>query len=173
MSPPTIRAWGRRRSVGAWLVGLSLVWLFGPAPAQAAPVTITVTGTVNEPAASVRVNGIAATLTGTTFTATGIPLTLGPNTLTATATDGAGNTASASITVHLGAKVTVQGTADGSVTTVTVNGVTATLTAGTFAALVPMTLGVQTLTVQAQDGAGNAGTLTSRVFLARPPVEHP
>jgi hypothetical protein len=36
-----------------------------------------------------------------------------------------------------------------------------------------MTLGINTITVNAQDAAGNTGTATSRVFLARPPVAHP
>ena len=51
--------------------------------------------------------------------------------------------------------------------------ITATLTSGTFSALVPMTLGVNTVTANAQDGAGNTNSKTSQVFLARPPVNHP
>ncbi len=48
--------------------------------------------------ASVTVNGVSATLSGNTFSAT-IPLSEGANTLTAVATDAAGNTASSSVTV--------------------------------------------------------------------------
>ena len=157
------------------LIGLVMALFLAENPAHAAAVTITVTGTVNEPVSSVTVNGITASITGgTSFTATGVPLSLGPNTITVTATDVAGNTASKLITVRLGAKVNVQGTAvDSSATTVTVNGITATVTGSAFSALIPMTLGVNTVTVNAQDAAGNTGSKTSRVFLARPPVEHP
>ena len=147
--------------------------LWGPRAAYADPVTISVTVTVNEAVTGVTVNGITATANGNTYTATGVPLALGPNLITATATDAAGNAGSASITVHLRAWVNVQGTADASVTMVTVNGVPATLASGTFSALIPMTLGVNTVTANAQDGAGNVGSKTSSVFLARPPVEHP
>ena len=157
----------------AWALLASLSACFLGSGLACAQVTITVAGTVNESIGSVKVNGIAATLAGNTFTATGVPLSLGPNTITATATDLAGNTASVSMTVHLGAKVNVKGTVDGSVTTVTVNGVTATLAPGTFSALVPMILGVNTVTATAQDAAGNTATATGRVFVARPPVNHP
>lgn len=158
----------------SWLlVSVAAAALLLPDAARALSATITVTGTVNESGGTVTVNGVTAPLTGTTFTAAGVPLALGPNTITATATDAAGNATSASITVHLGAKVNVQGTRDSSVTTVTINGVTATLGAGTFSALVPMTLGVNTITVNAADAAGNTNTAASRAFLARPPVEHP
>lgn len=154
------------------LLGVAIAWLAWPSLAQAA-VAVTVTGTVDESVTSVTVNGMTATRTGNSFTATGVPLSLGPNTITATATDAAGNATSASITVHLSAKVNVRGTVDASVTTVTVNGVTASITSGTFSAMVPMTLGVNTLTANAQDGAGNTNSVTSRVFIARPPVNHP
>ena len=166
-----------RRLLSAWvlLAGLTAAPLLGPSSVQAQPITITVTGTVNEPVSNVTVNGITASVTGgTSFTATGVPLSLGPNTITVTATDVAGNSASTSITVRLDAKVNVQGTVvDSSATTVTVNGITATVTGSTFSVLIPMTLGVNTVTANAQDGAGNVGSKTSRVFLARPPVEHP
>ena len=62
--------------------------------------TILVTGTVDDPTASVIVNGIAATLSPGTFSAN-VPLTEGPNTLTAVFTDPAGNSSSVSITVTL------------------------------------------------------------------------
>jgi hypothetical protein len=48
---------------------------------------------------TVSVNGIAATVSAGSFTATGVPISPGPNTLTAMATDAAGNTATASIAV--------------------------------------------------------------------------
>lgn len=60
----------------------------------------TVTGTVDDPSAVVVVNGIAAPLSGNTFTAT-LTLVEGSNTITATATDPAGNVGTASVTVVL------------------------------------------------------------------------
>jgi len=63
--------------------------------------TIAVEGTTNDSTASVTVNGIPAVITGNTFRADGIALVEGPNTITATATDAAGNASSVSITVTL------------------------------------------------------------------------
>jgi hypothetical protein len=63
----------------------------------------TVTGTITTSSGietGVVVNGVVATVTGSQFTANHIPLTEGLNTVTATANDIAGNTASASITVN-------------------------------------------------------------------------
>jgi len=60
--------------------------------------TLAVGGTVTG-AVSVSVNGVAATVSGTSFTATGVPLVEGGNTLTATATDGAGHVGIATINV--------------------------------------------------------------------------
>ena len=51
--------------------------------------------------ASIKVNGIPATLSDGTFTATGVPLVEGENTVTAMATDPAGNVGTASIQVAL------------------------------------------------------------------------
>jgi hypothetical protein len=48
----------------------------------------------------VTVNGLLATVSGTQWVANAVPLQSGPNTLTATATDAGGNTATASITVQ-------------------------------------------------------------------------
>ncbi len=62
--------------------------------------TILVTGTVDDPTASVVVNGIPATVSSGTFSAN-VPLVEGPNTLTAVFTDPAGNSSSVSITVTL------------------------------------------------------------------------
>lgn len=62
--------------------------------------TILVTGTIDDPTASVLVNGIPATVSSGTFSAT-VPLTEGPDTLTAVFTDPAGNSTSHSITVTL------------------------------------------------------------------------
>ncbi|MCG8356303.1 MAG: DUF6531 domain-containing protein [Kiloniellales bacterium] len=52
---------------------------------------IMVSGTVDDETATVEVNGIPATMTNGTFKVTGVPLTEGPNFITATARDPAGN----------------------------------------------------------------------------------
>jgi RHS repeat-associated protein len=60
---------------------------------------IAVSGMVDDPTATVLVNGIEAEISDNIFTAYEIPLTEGENTITANATDPAGNTGSTSITV--------------------------------------------------------------------------
>jgi hypothetical protein len=62
---------------------------------------ITVSGTVDDETATVTVNGVTATVSGGIFTAPAVPLQEGLNTLTATATDPAGNIGTASIQVTL------------------------------------------------------------------------
>ena len=62
--------------------------------------TVTVTGTIDDAQATVTVNGARATLSNGNFSAN-ITLNEGHNTITATATDLAGNAASASIDVSL------------------------------------------------------------------------
>jgi len=61
---------------------------------------ITVVGTVESPASSVTVNGIAAQVVGNRFTAQHVPLTMGANTLTATATTPGAAAATAAVTVQ-------------------------------------------------------------------------
>ena len=58
-----------------------------------------VVGTVNLQDLSISVNGVAAQVANRSFSAMNVPLTLGANTIKATGTDRAGNTASTSITV--------------------------------------------------------------------------
>jgi Glucodextranase, domain B len=58
-----------------------------------------VVGTVNDQQAQVVVNGVPAQVANRTFLAPGIPLVMGSNTITATATDRSGNSATTSITV--------------------------------------------------------------------------
>jgi arylsulfatase A-like enzyme len=63
--------------------------------------SLAITGTASDARsglASVTVNGVTATITSGTWTVT-VPVNPGSNTITATATDNAGNTASASITI--------------------------------------------------------------------------
>lgn len=66
---------------------------------------ITVSGTIDDPAATVVVNGVAAKISNGTFTATDVSLQEGVNTLTATATDPAGNSSAVSIEVTLDSSV--------------------------------------------------------------------
>lgn len=63
--------------------------------------TTTVTGTVQDDSliTSVKVGNITATITGNNFTASNVPLTVGSNTLTVTATDVFNNVATAQVTV--------------------------------------------------------------------------
>jgi len=140
--------------------------------------------------ASVTVNGVSATLSGNIFSAT-VPLSEGENTLTAVATDAAGNTASSSIVVSRSdvatdtipplvsiispasesetseANIQVAGSAsdETELASVTVNGVSATLSGNTFSATIPLSEGANTLTAVATDAAGN--TASSSVTVSR------
>ncbi len=67
---------------------------------------ITVTGLVSDPAATVTVNGITATVTGGVFVADGVILQEGANTLTVSGTDGQGNTNSVNVDVTLSSSST-------------------------------------------------------------------
>ena len=84
----------------AWGVGVA-VWLAASVPAFAGSRTITVTGTIDDPEATVTVNGTAATISSGAYSA-GVTLTSeGENTITATAMDKAGNSSTATVTVSL------------------------------------------------------------------------
>ena len=144
------------------------------ARAWAAPaMTVTVTGTVDDPSAAVTVNGLPATVSGGAFTASGVPLEFGPNTVTAVARDPAGNTATISMTVRVDVTFNIQGTVNEPVVSLTVNGKPAVITGSQFSASVPLPLGLNTLTATTTDTAGNPGTKAIDVFVARKPVEHP
>lgn len=157
--------------------------------------SVDVSGTVSdETPVSLSVNGISAVVTGETFHVTGIPLQFGPNTLIASATDLGANTASYSITVTrkdlTPPQLTITAPADASITeaeslavsgtvidssavTITVNGVTAPIDGETFAAVVPLVVGANPLTVVATDSWGNAATAVVTITrkALRPPVE--
>jgi pimeloyl-ACP methyl ester carboxylesterase len=60
-----------------------------------------VVGTVNSEQVTVTVNGLAAQVANRTFLATNVPLSMGSNTITAVATDRAGNSVNTQITVTL------------------------------------------------------------------------
>jgi PKD repeat protein len=63
--------------------------------------SITVKGTIDDPSAVVSVNGVQATINGTTFTATGVVLQEGKNSVTATALNSGGAATTASVNVIL------------------------------------------------------------------------
>src|SRR5262249_8352383 len=137
--------------------------------------------------------GASGTATGTTnWTASGIPIQLGPNVLTVTAQDAAGNAATATFTITAGDAIpptvptpsptsapthpssdpvlTVGGTAADNVgvtqvTWATSRGASGTATGTTSwtASGIPIQLGTNLLTVTAQDAAGNTGTATLTV----------
>ncbi len=156
--------------------------------------TVNVSGTVDGQNATVQVNGVAATVSGGSFTAANVPIREGVNLITAVASDSQGNsgTASTSVTVDMtaptvsvflpkdGSTVTTQqvtvtgmvtdivtGTVNSNDVTVTVNGQTAAVANRSFE--LPGLLlvpGVNTLNLVATDKAGNQSTGTVHVTLA-------
>ena len=144
---------------------------------------ITVTGTIDNSTDTISVNGIAATVSGSTWKVTNIILREGQNVITATATDSHGDVGTDSVSVTLNttppqlgilaptsAQVVtsstitvagnvneqVPGTINSKQVTVTVNGIAATVSNRTFsAANIPLVQGMNTITVTATDPAGN------------------
>jgi RHS repeat-associated protein len=169
--------------------------------------SVNVSGTASDPGqyqsgvTTVTVNGVAATYNAATgqWTAANIPVSLGANTITATATDGAGNHTDASITVTRqeppdtqapdlsitspsdgsstdAEAITVSGTvADtgsnaSGVAQVTVNGMPANVTSGAWTLSgVALTMGSNTITVRAYDNASNQTVKTVSVTRVQPP----
>jgi Glucodextranase, domain B len=157
--------------------------------------TLAVGGTVTD-AVSVSVNGVAAAVSGTSFSATGVPLVEGGNTVTATATDGAGHVGTATINVvrdltppHVAIYTPAAGStiADSTVTVsglvndivagtvnagevrVSVNGLAATVANRSFVVLgVPLVPGDNVLTASAVDASGNQGQASITVRQAAP-----
>jgi hypothetical protein len=145
----------------------------------------TVSGTVSDAlsgVASVSCNGAAAQVSGSTFTCA-TALSVGADTISATATDAAGNSAATSVSVTLVpapvvtitspanlsftnlSPITVRGTVDSSADTVTINGISAVPSGGAFSAQVPLTEGINTLTALATNAGGNQGTASVNVTL--------
>jgi hypothetical protein len=137
--------------------------------------------------ASVTVNGIQATVDGDRFTATGVPLTEGPNAIEAVATDQVGNSATsptiAVVRDTLAPELTIAtdqlpdltaaetvvltGTVvDPNLSTVTVGGVEAAVSADTWLLEVALTEGDNTFTVRAEDSLGHV-TETAPVTVVR------
>ena len=145
----------------------------------------TVTGTVDDPAATVTINSIAAPLAGGSFSIA-LPLAEGPNIITATGTSTSGSVGTDTVEVTLDTTpphVTITSPAEGFITTdssisisgnvndivvgtvndqqaqVTVNGAAAQVANRTFlAATVPLAIGVNNIQAVARDRVGNAAT---------------
>ena len=153
-----------------------------PAPGTVVPgASITLRGTASDPHLDrVEVNGVRASLTGTSWSIA-MNLVDGANDFTVRAYDKVNNATEAAVSVtrdsdapavritqpadgaRLSAQtVTVSGTVDDEPgLTVTVNGVTATVTNGTFSAPgISLVEGENTLTARAKDSVGNQGTHT-------------
>jgi len=151
---------------------------------------LTVSGTVDNPAATVTVGveRVGAVVAGNNFTATGVHLQEGGNVLTAVATDAQGGVGTDSITVVLDTvapRVLIDSPVDGAMTAaasiavtgrvndvvlgtinsgqaqVRVNGIPAAVSNRTFVAPgVALQEGTNTLTAVAQDAVGNSDTKT-------------
>jgi len=145
---------------------------------------------------SVTVNGVAAAITGDSYTAT-IALSEGGNTITVTATDAAGNTASASIAVTVALpdvtppSINIAAPVDGTVVTepqivvsgnaaddillagVTVNGVSATIIGDAYTATITLSGGDNVVTATATDSSGNTASAAINVTLLIPDTTPP
>ncbi len=166
--------------------------------------TIAVSGTVGGSvtgAVTVDVNGVAATVSGASFSAANVPLFEGNNTLVAVATDSRGRTGTAAVQVirdSTAPRLAIHTPAAGSVTsatavdvagmvndlivgsfaaseaTVTVNGLPARVANRTFLAPnVPLAPGANTLTATATDLAGNVASVSVVVQSVPPPAGQP
>ena len=147
--------------------------------------SVTVTGTVvDRSPTDVRVNGVLATsVTPTGYTARVPLLAEGIDTLTVVATDAAGNHTTLTRTVFrdsqppalavntppdslvtTASSIGVSGTVtDAHTVLLTVNGDTVTTSGGSFSTSVALALGDNTITVRAQDSAGNASVVSRAV----------
>ncbi len=148
-----------------------------------AATTVDVAGTVSDSGGQVQVNGLPATLAGTSFVARAVPLVEGGNLLTAVITDHLGHASSATInvvrdltpphlsldvpgdraivstdSVHISGLVNdiVAGTVNTQQVTVLVNGVQATVANRAFDVQVPLQLGDNTVQAVATDESGNS-----------------
>lgn len=138
--------------------------------------TIAVAGTVSDPEATVSVNGVAAAVNGTGWTAAAVPIAEGENLLTAAASRGSDTASDAStVVLNLPPEVVITSPRDGAILRqpatdvegyvddptafVDVNGVSARVgSAGRFLApAVPLEAGPNRLTARAIDPEGGTG----------------
>ena len=158
---------------------------------QTTEASILVSGTVADasPIVSFTVNGTPAALAPDGSFAVTVPLALGPQAITALATDAAGHPGNASVGVTRGevpavaigspaagallaaSPVPVTGTVTGTEPIdVVVNGVAATVAGGSFTASVPLVEGANTLTATATSAFGEASASTPVTLDTTPPV---
>lgn len=158
--------------------------------------TVEITGTVSDPAVAVVVNGQAAVVSGTTFTATNVPLVEGGTIITAAATDAHGRVGTATITVihdQTAPRVSIDSPRDGATlgqspitvsgmvndivlgtvndgqATVTVNGTTARVANRTFVAEgITLAPGDNSIAATATDASGNHAQASITVHLQEP-----
>jgi len=155
-----------------------------PAPGTITPLErVTLSGTAADPQLDrVEVGGVRAALSGGAWSIE-VTLAEGSNTFTATAYDRLGHSSSESVTlsrdsqapdVHVdlpaeglsthAAEVAVSGTvSDEPGVSVTVNGLEATVTAGSFNVTVPLEIGETRLVARATDALGNQGVHTRTI----------
>ncbi|WP_408609730.1 PKD domain-containing protein [Granulicella tundricola] len=161
--------------------------------------TTTITGTISVANLTVTVNGIAAQVSGSSFTATGVSLREGVNLIAATATDGKGGIGTGTVSVIMDATAPtasitspasgttvststisvagmvndiVTGTVGSNQVTVTVNGVAAQVSNRSF--LLPGVLlspGTNTIKVVVTDLVGNTSQTTSTVQYVQPSAQ--
>ena len=169
--------------------------------------TINVSGSADDPGqyqsgvTTVVVNGVTATYDSAThqWTASNVPVTMGPNTITATATDGAGNHTDAAIhvtreeppdtqapdltinapadgsttyaeTITVSGTVSDTGTNASGVSQVTVNGMPATISGGNWTVSgVALSIDANPITVRAYDNANNQTVKSITVTRTLPP----
>lgn len=177
-----------------------IITLHSPAHLSYTNITpTTVTGTVNDPTATVTINSIAATVINGTFSAA-LPLAEGPNLITATATSASGAAGTATMTVTLDTtppRVTITSPANGFVTTdseasiagivndivvgtvnpeqatVSVNDAVAQVGNRTFlASSVPLVIGANAIQAVARDRVGNQSTTQITVIRQTPVAEN-
>lgn len=139
--------------------------------------SVTLTGTVDDPAAAMTVNGLSVPQTNGAFTATFTPAE-GPFSMTVVAKDLAGNSSTATRSIVIdrtapritltssvptltsAASLALQGQVDDPSAVLTVNGQAVALNAqGGFSVTLPLTEGTNPFHFVAMDLAGNAGTL--------------
>ncbi|HXU33006.1 MAG TPA: hypothetical protein VN851_20765, partial [Thermoanaerobaculia bacterium] len=184
----------RRLDVAVSRFSLPAVEITAPADlATVASTTVEVRGTVDRPGLTVAVNGRLADVSGTTWTATEVPLIEGGNLLTAVAVTPGGRVGTATInvvrdlvaprlsidlpragsvlsapTVTVAGLVNdiVAGTVNPGQVSVTVNGRPATVAnRGFLATGVPLVPGENTITAVATDASGNVGQASALVRL--------
>lgn len=152
-------------------------------------VSISLSGTESDSlsgVSKVTCNGSPAVIAGSNFTCT-VLLTQGPNSISVQATDVAGNTSSsplsltyapapqlaitspANLSVTNITPATVTGTVSDPAATVTINGIPAPQSGGSFAIPVPLTEGLNVLTAVATNAGGVASTATVQVTLDTTP----